>query len=61
MEIRTTTAKELGNDSFLLKLPDGSYVFVSDMLEQGVLTEQEIQKPPYNGLPIYEKISGEEK
>lgn len=61
VEIRTTTAKELGNDSFLLKLPDGSYVFVSDMLEQGVLTEQEIQKPPYNGLSSYEKISGEEK
>ena len=39
--------------SFLLELPDGTYNYISDMKSIGILTEQEIQNAPYNGLPIY--------
>ena len=43
-------------DCFLLKLSDGSYLYVVDMIEQGRITEAELSEPPYDGLPIYEKM-----
>lgn len=43
-------------DDFLLKLPDGTYIYVSDMIEQRRVTEEEILKSPYKDLPVYEKI-----
>jgi hypothetical protein len=38
---------------FLIKLSDHTYLYVSGMETKGKLTEQEVQNPPYNGLPIY--------
>ena len=38
---------------FLLALPDGTYIYVEDMLERDVLTEEEIRKEPYCDLYIY--------
>ena len=39
---------------FLIKYPDGTYVYTKDMVRRNVLTEDEIKQPPYAGLPIYE-------
>jgi len=41
---------------FLLKSPDDTYYYIFDMKNKGKLTEQEIQEPPFNGLPIYDYI-----
>lgn len=38
---------------FLLKLPNGHYLYVSDMLVKKELDEEEINKEPYADLPIY--------
>ncbi len=43
-------------DCFLLKMTDGSFLYVVGMTEQGRITEAELSEPPYNGLPIYEKM-----
>lgn len=44
---------------FLLKLSDGTYLYMKDMMEAGILTETEIQQSPYCKLPIYEYTEGE--
>ncbi|MBR4604860.1 MAG: M56 family metallopeptidase [Lachnospiraceae bacterium] len=46
--------EEIG--SFLLALPDGTFFYISGMETKGTLTEQEIQNPPYNSLPIFDYI-----
>jgi beta-lactamase regulating signal transducer with metallopeptidase domain len=43
-----------GAEEFLIRLPDGSYLYVSDMLGQTVLSSDEILKEPYVDLPIYD-------
>jgi beta-lactamase regulating signal transducer with metallopeptidase domain len=40
-------------EEFLIKLPDGTYQYVADMLERKILTEDDIKKAPYADLPIY--------
>lgn len=44
---------------FLVKLPDGTYMYISGMLGDKILTESEIQKAPYADLPIYDKGEGD--
>lgn len=44
---------------FLIRLPDGSYIFVSDMKWKAYLSEEDICKPPYEGLSVYDKVKGE--
>ncbi|MBE5871333.1 MAG: hypothetical protein E7294_08750 [Lachnospiraceae bacterium] len=39
---------------FLIKYPDGTYLYTKDMVQKNILTEDEIKQPPYAGLPIYE-------
>lgn len=38
---------------FLIKLSDGTYQYVSDMLGRKILTEDDVQNPPYADLPVY--------
>lgn len=38
---------------FLIKLSDGTYLYVTDMLGRKVLTEDDIRKAPYSDLSIY--------
>jgi hypothetical protein len=44
-------------EEFLIKMPDGTYQYVSDMLGQKILTEDDIKKAPYADLPIYTNTS----
>ena len=43
-------------EEFLLKLSNDTYFFISGMKNKGKLTEEEIQNPPYYGLPIYDLL-----
>lgn len=46
-------------DRFLLRLPNGTYMLISDMKWKAYLTEEEIHRPPYEGLTVYDKEKGE--
>ena len=53
-EVRTEMHSEKKEDKeFLIKLSNGTYLYVADMLGRKVLTEDDIQKAPYADLPIY--------
>lgn len=39
---------------FLLKYSDGTYCYYKNMLQEDILTEEEIKQPKYRNLPIYE-------
>jgi beta-lactamase regulating signal transducer with metallopeptidase domain len=54
VEMGDETDKGYESNSFLLRISENSYMYVSDMLSKGILTKDEIQNPPYNGLPIYD-------
>ncbi|MBR4731595.1 MAG: M56 family metallopeptidase [Lachnospiraceae bacterium] len=54
--IKLTDDRYEDTECFLLKMPDGSYLYVADMIEQGRITEKELLDPPYYGLPTYEKL-----
>ncbi|MBE5862936.1 MAG: M56 family metallopeptidase [Lachnospiraceae bacterium] len=43
---------------FLIKITDGSYLYVSDMVGKEIISEQDISSNPlYSDLPVFEKIS----
>lgn len=44
---------------FLIRLPDGDYLYVSDLLGEKIIKESDIHKAPYAGLPIYDKFEGD--
>lgn len=46
-------------ERFLLRLPNGTYMLISDMKWKAYLTEEEIHRPPYEGLTVYDKEKGE--
>ena len=46
-------------EDFLVKLPGGTYLYVSGMVSKGILKEEDIIKPPYLGLPIYDSTKGD--
>lgn len=48
-----------GESEFLLKLSDGTYLYISGMKSKGQLTNEDIQKSPYIGLPIFDSTKGE--
>lgn len=48
-----------GEEEFLLLMPDGTYLYVDNMLGITYLSEKEVSKPPYNGLPVYDYVKGE--
>lgn len=43
-----------GEQEFLIRLPDGNYLYVSDMLGSTTLSPEEIKKDPYVNLPIFD-------
>ena len=45
--------KEKEDKEFLIKLSDGTYQYVSNMLVRKTLTENDVQKAPYADLPVY--------
>lgn len=52
-----TEDKDVQN--FLLKLPDGTYIYNENLKEKRILTEDEITQSPYCELSIYEYTEGE--
>ena len=48
-----TFIKEKEEKEFLIKLSDGTYQYVSNMLVRKTLTENDVQKAPYADLPVY--------
>jgi beta-lactamase regulating signal transducer with metallopeptidase domain len=48
------TERDDDAQEFLIKMPDGSYLYVSNMLGTITLNEEEIQCAPYADLPIYD-------
>ena len=44
---------------FLIRLPNGDYLYVSDLMGNEILKETEIKKPAYANLPIYDKRKGD--
>ena len=52
-EVRKDSDIGVIDTEFLLRLPNGNYLYVSDLQEKGVLTDKDIQKAPYKDLPIY--------
>lgn len=53
----TSDSEDVQN--FLLKLSDGTYIYFKNMLQEDILTEEEIQQLEYINLPIYEEFEGE--
>lgn len=49
----------LGESTFLLRISDDTYYYVSGLIGKAYLTKEEIQKTPYVGLPIYDFTKGE--
>ena len=45
-----------GEQEFLIRLPDGNYLYVSDMLGSTTLSPEEIKKDPYVNLPVFDDI-----
>lgn len=46
-------------EQFILHYTDGTYLYVSNLRGITYLTEEEIKKPPYQGLPIFESKKGD--
>lgn len=47
----------VGEDEFLLRVSDDHYYYVYDLSIRAYLTKENIQKPPYVGIPIYDVIT----
>ena len=62
-ENEVTSARSMeGKESeseFLIRLPNGDYLYVSDLLGDKTLKESEINELPYADLPIFDKRKGD--
>ena len=50
--VRTMEGEE-SESEFLIKLPDGNYLYVSGLLGEKIIKESDIQQAPYSELPIF--------
>jgi len=50
--VRLTDGKTSVSE-FLIKMPGGNYLYVSDLLGEKVIKESDIQHTPYSELPIF--------